>query len=1044
MPHFYFPSLVIPEKLVELIRRDYKGAVLCPFPWCEDELQLKLSNIFTRLKIVSRTKERSQLTDNTVNMTDVFKPHRECHSPRVVLIEGNPGMGKTTYCQKLAYDWSVGEIPPDASFPEGKILLLLKCRDMHMKTANIEEAIDDQLLPQDAGKKEKEDFFHFIRSNQSRILLVLDGLDELREDLLQGFQPLIQGKLFPNVYLVLTARHEAGMRVRRNCDTLLEIVGYTNDDVDSYIRKYFSNHEDEGLAEKMIQKLKVKTELRDLTVNPLNTALLCLLWEERKGIFPSNRRQMYDELVSCALRRYFAKNGVSLGNYDNPLDRCSDQLNHLGEMAFEALLKNQLYFSQDDQTSTSTDFLQLPFLSREPSVSKIRPRPCYAFTHKTFQEYFSAFYLAQQTITGNKGKAQSLLAQLSPVDNWQVWEFLIPMVSSKSSEMAVFVVSRLCAFFYQERLRNTIEPSIDSSVSWDVMVCKRKIEDWTLDIHSLSGDEQVLEEVVTKTLAVIANCEEGENKLDDNQRKMVHVLARCFPVRKLIFVVSRRNFMVYSEYLKANCTLTDLLLKSNEADELLLATVREALHHEQNLKHLNLKCDNFECKRITWTLSMKDRFPDLPSGRQPSYSDIENIENISKRQSWMKDIGSKELAILLKSYRRLTHLNLMGVMLGCNGAAVLAEFFQSNRNLTHLSLSSASISDLGAMCIANALRSNCSLTHLSLRINYISFLGASWLANGLKQNCTLQYLDLSDNVDSDPVAVELASALESNSSLTHLDLSHTCPDAQRSSISVDSGKISFTTVPCKLIGAFGTLTLARALCSNRMLTYLDLSFNEIREVGAASLGEALQTNCSLSHLYLSGNAIGDSGTASLGEGLKSNCTLTRLYLTENEIGDPGAEALGEAMQSNRNLTHLNLYTNAIGDIGAAALASALKSSGIQLTHLDLAVNEISCVGAEALAKALESNSSLKGLDLEDNAIGSSGASSFGKALRSNRTLTHLIVTSNDITESGAAELVDALLINNSLIYLNAEHNAISSLEAENLKRDIQSHCVIFM
>ena len=79
-----------------------------------------------------------------------------------------------------------------------------------------------------------------------------------------------------------------------------------------------------------------------------------------------------------------------------------------------------------------------------------------------------------------------------------------------------------------------------------------------------------------------------------------------------------------------------------------------------------------------------------------------------------------------------------------------------------------------------------------------------------------------------------------------------------------------------------------------------------------------------------------------------------------------------------------------------------------------------------------------------NAIGSSGASSFGKALRSNRTLTHLIVSDNNITESGAVELVDALLINNSLICLNAEGNPISSLEAENLKRDIQSHCVIFM
>ena len=78
------------------------------------------------------------------------------------------------------------------------ILLLLKCRDMHMKTANIEEAIDDQLLPQDAGKKEKEDFFHCIRSNQSKILLILDGLDELRHELLPCIQPLIQGKIFSN------------------------------------------------------------------------------------------------------------------------------------------------------------------------------------------------------------------------------------------------------------------------------------------------------------------------------------------------------------------------------------------------------------------------------------------------------------------------------------------------------------------------------------------------------------------------------------------------------------------------------------------------------------------------------------------------------------------------------------------------------------------------------------------------------------------------------------------------------------------------------
>ena len=152
---------VFPEQLADIIRRDYKGegAVLCPFPWCEDDLQLKLSKVFTRLQIFSKEKERARLTDKVVRMRDAFMPHEECEEPKVVLIEGQPGMGKTTYCQKLAYDWSVEYISDEACFPQVKMLLLLKCRDM--KTADIEEAINDQLLPLDADKKEKKKLLSF-------------------------------------------------------------------------------------------------------------------------------------------------------------------------------------------------------------------------------------------------------------------------------------------------------------------------------------------------------------------------------------------------------------------------------------------------------------------------------------------------------------------------------------------------------------------------------------------------------------------------------------------------------------------------------------------------------------------------------------------------------------------------------------------------------------------------------------------------------------------------------------------------------------------
>ena len=1034
MPHFYFPSLVILEKLVELIRRDYRGAVLCPFPWCEDELQLKLSNIFTRLQIVSRRKERSQLTDDSVNMTEIFKSHPECHNPRVVLIEGNPGMGKTTYCQKLAHDWSLGEIPPDASFPGVEILLLLKCRDMHLKTANIEEAIDDQLLPQDAGKKEKEGFFHFIRSNQSRILLILDGLDELPQELLPCIQSLIQGKIFSNTFLVLTARHEAGIRLRRYCDTLLEIIGYTNDDVDSYIKKYFSKHEDQSLAERMIVHLKYDDELRELTANPLNTALLCLLCEETKGIFPSSRTKLYDDLVSCALRRYFSKRGVPLSD-DDPFQRCSDELNQLGETAFEALLKNQLYFSRDE----STDFLQLPFLSRELSVSKIRPRPCYAFTHKTFQEYFAAFYLAQQTISGNKGQAKSLLAQLSPVDNWQVWEFLLTMVSSKRSEMAVFVVSRLCAFFYQERSRSTIGASEHSDISCDIEFCERKTDDWTRNIEKLSEDEEVLEDVVRKALHLIKDCKGDNNELSDIQRKMVHVLARCFPVRKLGLFVTNHRHVVYCEYLKANCSLIELSLNSDELDESLFATIEGALHREQKLTHLNLNCDNFELDCIK--MRAKNHAEGLfPHAREVNYSDIATV---LERQSWAKDFFSEALARLIQTYRLLTHLNLTGVFLCCEGAAAVAEVIRTSHTLTHLSLRNAAISDLGAINLANALESNCTLTHLILGRNRINGLGATALACCLRKNRTLQYVDLSVNDGGDSVAQQLAVGLQSNCSLTCLDLSHLYEDFTRSILSEDSGKIRYTQVRCELIGPSGALSLARVFRLNRTLTSLDLTYNKIADSGAATLGEALQSNCCLNQLYLCGNAIGDFGAACLGKGLNSNHTLTRLCLTENVIGDQGAEALGNGLRSNGKLTHLDLQSNHIGVLGATAFAKALEFTGTQLSFLDMSLNNIGASGARALAKALESNTSLRGLNCGCNAIGTSGASFFAKALRSNRTLTHLLVECNRITDSGAAELADALLINKRLSCLNVEYNPIGPLGVENLRR-VKPHCVILM
>ena len=219
-----------------------------------EKFRLSLDNNFTRLLIVSRKKERGRKTNETVTMDGIFKPREGCPHPRTVLIEGKPGIGKTTFCNKLAFDWATKkqgeENPSQIFFPNFQVILLLKCREIGSylwelgqllplsKNKQREEifnsvlwnAIDDQLLPQDVSKEDKEEFFKFIRHNQPGILLVLDGLDELPTNMLPAFKEVIQGRILQKCHIVVTARQEVGMEVREWCDRLLEIEGFTEDD----------------------------------------------------------------------------------------------------------------------------------------------------------------------------------------------------------------------------------------------------------------------------------------------------------------------------------------------------------------------------------------------------------------------------------------------------------------------------------------------------------------------------------------------------------------------------------------------------------------------------------------------------------------------------------------------------------------------------------------------------------------------------------------------------------------------------------------------
>ncbi|CAF4182237.1 unnamed protein product, partial [Adineta steineri] len=115
-----------------------------------------------------------------------------------------------------------------------------------------------------------------------------------------------------------------------------------------------------------------------------------------------------------------------------------------------------------------------------------------------------------------------------------------------------------------------------------------------------------------------------------------------------------------------------------------------------------------------------------------------------------------------------------------------------------------------------------------------------------------------------------------------------------------------------------------ALQNNKILIQLDLSRNQIKDIGACHLSIGLQLNQTLTILDISHNQIGDAGISELSVGLKSNKILTTLDLSDNQIKNQGARFLSAILKLNTALTTLNLSENDIKNKGATCLSTALQ------------------------------------------------------------------------------------------------------------------------
>ena len=382
----------------EVLYDHYQNVIgwLQPLAWNES-FRIHIKHIYTNLEMITQTQEGLVTkTEPLASYSDIFQGRTGHPIPRRILIEGKAGVGKSTFVSELAYDWAC----QSTNLEQFKLVLLIELKQT--KGSTLKEAIFAQLFPRDFCFS-AEKLFQYISAHQEGVLFILDGYDEINPSELRDVQDLITGKILRNGTVLVTSRPGKGSRIHWFMDLRIKITGFNTEDMHEFVLKYFQDNPES--AKSLIAELEMHPVAQDIARIPLTAVLLCAMWEEMPHTsLLCTVTGLFSELTVSLVKRFYARNpcGVSRDAEDIfSLEDIPQGLLHslllLGEISLNGLLKDKLIFDlREVEKRCGRDVLDLGFLSRETSSSRLKPIKKCRFVHRSYQEFLAALWLSNQ------------------------------------------------------------------------------------------------------------------------------------------------------------------------------------------------------------------------------------------------------------------------------------------------------------------------------------------------------------------------------------------------------------------------------------------------------------------------------------------------------------------------------------------------------------------------------------------------------------------------------------------------------------------------
>ena len=343
-----------------------------------------------------------------ISIEQILEPVKGQNKPRLVLMEGSPGIGKSTLAWELCRKWE-----EFSCMQQYSLVVLLRLREE--KVQRISEV--SHLFISYESKHKKSLVEEVSESQGSGVLFILDGFDELpkalqKESLLLD---LIRGDVLPASTVLVTSRPSATTELLSYSPKHIEILGFTQESVEAYAFSTFSSVGKPEKLKKFMDSISASENpaINSLMYIPLNAAIIVQMYLDCKSdaLLPHTLTELYT-LLCLTILDTDLKIGIKKFK-DLPAD-LHEQFLHLSQIAFDGILNEEVIFH-----SLPSDFSHFGFLD---AVSALYGggRVSYSFLHLTLQEFLAAYHISHLGSSGLE-----VFKQHGKDERWNVvWRFV--------------------------------------------------------------------------------------------------------------------------------------------------------------------------------------------------------------------------------------------------------------------------------------------------------------------------------------------------------------------------------------------------------------------------------------------------------------------------------------------------------------------------------------------------------------------------------------------------------------------------------------------